>query len=561
MRPDLGASPYPRSANNNQSIFAIAMPIEFRRNIMKRTSLFFLVALAGFVFGSARLAVAVQDTFTATGNATVQPAGPRTGANGTNFFNLEGSNNGVNSSYGVLDIPLSNLNFGGTITSINSVTLNLTENNSAFTAPGHFSVYLTDNTTTTIANNGTSPAEIHSRKQRYGWNRYRRAGCLPTRTRYIPFVPNNSTPLGTFNFLSSGATGSGQVDSVPLTFTGAAATDLVNRLNSNSILRLVLTPDDLGTAATFTGATNAAASQRPMITIDVNVAGLPYWDTNGSAAGLGGTGTWDTITPNFNDSTGTGTPFAYIPSKLAIFAGTAGTVTIAAGGITENGGLQFTTTGYVIGGDTLTVGTNNQITVVGSAVTTTINSVIAGTNGLNKLGTGTLVLGSGNNPSLSGTVTVSGGTLQIASQAGTQDSTLGAATNGVTLSGGTLKVTGVSGNFDLAASRTVSGTVAGVDVGTGNTFTINGDTNMTGPIILPVAETVVLAGGQKVLGGVTFSNTTGGGILKGGAGGASVMAMNGTITANNTSGTSTIQGSVDFGGTARSIGTTTGGTL
>ncbi len=34
-----------------------------------------------------------------------------------------------------------------------------------------------------------------------------------------------------------------------------------------------------------------------------------YWDTNGSAAGLGGTGVWDSgNTKNWNDSTGTGTP-------------------------------------------------------------------------------------------------------------------------------------------------------------------------------------------------------------------------------------------------------------
>jgi len=266
---------------------------------MKRTSIFFLVALAAFVFGSTRLAVAVQDTFTATGNATVQPNGPRTGANGINFFNIEGSTNANNSSYGVIDIPLSNTNFGGTVTGINAVTLNLTEFNAAFTAPGQFSVYVTGNTTTTIANDGTSPL-------RYILG----AGNTNTGTATVGPVspdPNTLSPLtflGSFNFTTTGNTNNGQVDSVALTFSGAAATDLVNRINSNSTLRLVLTPDNLTTAATFIGATNSAASQRQMLVVSALVAGLPYWDTNGSAAGLGGTGTWNTTTTNFNDSTG-----------------------------------------------------------------------------------------------------------------------------------------------------------------------------------------------------------------------------------------------------------------
>jgi hypothetical protein len=34
----------------------------------------------------------------ATANATVQPAGPRAGTNGTNFFNVEGNANGANNA-------------------------------------------------------------------------------------------------------------------------------------------------------------------------------------------------------------------------------------------------------------------------------------------------------------------------------------------------------------------------------------------------------------------------------------------------------------------------------
>src|SRR5690349_16068770 len=117
---------------------------------MKRTFTFGLAILAlAIVLPSV---YAIQGTFTATGNATVQPNGPRTGANGTNFFNIEGSNNANNSSYGVIDIPLTDAStlFGGPISSINSVTLNLTRQDSAFSAPGQFSIYYTPNSTVSI---------------------------------------------------------------------------------------------------------------------------------------------------------------------------------------------------------------------------------------------------------------------------------------------------------------------------------------------------------------------------------------------------------------------------
>src|SRR5262249_54002705 len=179
---------------------------------------------------------------------------------------------------------------------------------------------------------------------------------------------------------------------------------------------------NVGTAATFTGATNAAASQRQQLIVSALVAGLPYWDINGSAPGLGGTGTWNTTTTNFNDSTGTGTPVVYNPAKLTVFAGTApgGTVTIVSGGITENGGLEFDTDGYVIQGttpsDALTLGTKPTIDVTTATDTVTMNAKLSGSNGLTKLGPGTLVLAA-TNSDFTGTVTAGGGNLQIASDA------------------------------------------------------------------------------------------------------------------------------------------------
>ena len=91
------------------------------------------LALAA-ILSAASLAFAVQGSFQATGNATVNPTGPRTGFNGTDFFNIESTANGNFASYGVLDIPLSSSLFPGAVTGINSITLKLTQNNSSFTA-------------------------------------------------------------------------------------------------------------------------------------------------------------------------------------------------------------------------------------------------------------------------------------------------------------------------------------------------------------------------------------------------------------------------------------------
>src|SRR4029079_10505077 len=121
-------------------------------------------------------------------------------------------------------------------------------------------------------------------------------------------VPSDSNSLLPLSLLSScvfpdpGNVGTGTLDKIPLTFAGSALTDFLNILNNGSTLRFVLTPDATTTAATYAGATNATATLRQMLVIDANVAGLPYWDPNGSTAGLGGSGTWNTTSTNFNDS-------------------------------------------------------------------------------------------------------------------------------------------------------------------------------------------------------------------------------------------------------------------
>lgn len=80
------------------------------------------------------------------------------------------------------------------------------------------------------------------------------------------------------------------------------------------------------------------------------------WDGNGSTAPNpnGGTGTWDVNTSQnwWNGSTNVVWPTLGGTDDDAVFANTAGTVSLATGGITAND-LSFSTTGYIIQNNTL----------------------------------------------------------------------------------------------------------------------------------------------------------------------------------------------------------------
>jgi len=114
-----------------------------------------------------------------------------------------------------------------------------------------------------------------------------------------------------------------------------------------------------------------------------------YWDgTNTTANADGGAGTWQTGTTNWDDAATGGANIAWSDALDAVFGGSAGTVTIAAGGVSAHN-LTFSPTNYVITGGTLTLsGTDPTITVSGTQAT--ISSIIAGSNGLTKTNAGTL---------------------------------------------------------------------------------------------------------------------------------------------------------------------------
>ena len=110
-----------------------------------------------------------------------------------------------------------------------------------------------------------------------------------------------------------------------------------------------------------------------------------YWDNDGVAAGsyvatgagMGGSGTWNTSSLKWYNGSA---EVAWVDGNDAVFWGTAGTVTLAAGQTVNS--LTFKTSGYLLTASTLTLA-GSSITV-DSGVTATIGSDHGGLRRLGK---------------------------------------------------------------------------------------------------------------------------------------------------------------------------------
>lgn len=241
---------------------------------------------------------------------------------------------------------------------------------------------------------------------------------------------------------------------------------------TNNILEIGTAPaaaDDLYVQTSIDGQVNL-----------VNRTGytMRFWDGFGGTGGSlknndtidGGNGVWQNSNGNDNWTTDQtspegafNTPFS--DGAFAVFGGESGAVTVDNSlGAVIISGAQFMTDGYVINDGVITTNTADTILRVGDGTargvtyTTTLNSQIAGSGGLNKTDLGTLVL-NGNNTYQGGT-TISDGVLQVSG-----DPNLGAAGTGINLSGGTLRY---GAAFDTARAVTLAGDGGAIDTNGNN---------------------------------------------------------------------------------------------
>ena len=207
-----------------------------------------------------------------------------------------------------------------------------------------------------------------------------------------------------------------------------------------------------------------------------------YWDANGTATGSGGNGDWNTSAPVWSESNSDvlGPYRTWDNNALdnAIFGITAGGTTTTVGTVNliepirvHNMTFQ-TVNNWVINGNTLTLGgTAPTINTIGN---TTINSVIAGTSGLTKIGGAQLFLTGAN--TFSGGITLGGGNLRVAN-----DAALGSTSNNITTTanaglivdtGTTNRTVAIGGGTTLSVSG--AGTGSALFTGSGNISVFSG---------------------------------------------------------------------------------------
>jgi autotransporter-associated beta strand protein len=200
--------------------------------------------------------------------------------------------------------------------------------------------------------------------------------------------------------------------------------------------------------------------------VEVGPAITYWWDANGEAAGLGGSGNWDAATARWRGALSTD-PLTLWPNNVpntdeAIFDGTAGVVTNTAGTLNVNK-LTFRANGFTVTNGSLAISGADPATLSTlGGVTGTIGSVLSGTNAVLVQGSGAVILSA--NSALAGGLVVSGGTLQVQGQltgnAAVRGGVLagsGTLLGGLTLSGGGISPGLSNGQLSVSSATLNSG--------------------------------------------------------------------------------------------------------
>lgn len=167
---------------------------------------------------------------------------------------------------------------------------------------------------------------------------------------------------------------------------------------------------DCGIARVCAAVLTAAAAHAATLTWDI----APGTVGAGDSAITGGAGTWNLANGNWTaDAGANNVAWNNATPDSAIFQGAGDAVTLGAGITVDD--ITFSTAGYALTGNTLTLMGTPTITTVADA---TISSALAGTVGLTKLGTAQLTLNGSTSNTFTGTTILNNGTLVLGKTGG-----------------------------------------------------------------------------------------------------------------------------------------------
>ncbi len=289
------------------------------------------------------------------------------------------------------------------------------------------------------------------------------------------------------------------------------------------------------------------------------------WDGNGAAEPNpnGGAGTWDVNTTAnwWNGTTNVVWPAPGGTDDDAVFAYAAGTVSLAAGGVSVND-IAFNTAGYVIQNNTLTLnGTTPTVTADANAA---ISAVIAGAGvSLTKAGTGTLTL-SGANTYSGGTV-INAGAISVGNASAFGTGALTLAASGTVIAGSAFNLASadgnagrtdlnVSGNAAFSNNVTLTGGTSyllGLSIGGAGTLTYGGVvTAYNGRMDLKGTVTLILATGASI----SLTGSNGNQVLFSGPGATLILAGGSFACTGNNGTTASYLGNLTMNSGTASMG-------
>jgi len=178
-------------------------------------------------------------TVEAQANLTVQPGGPRTGASGLNFLNIEGSSYNAFASWGPLEFATTGVACGAG-DELSALSLTFTQSVAAFTTDGELAIFVSEDNSTSLAQTNTG-LTFQATALPYGLG-----------TQLDP-----KTLLGVVDFTEASTGAQDVYDLTTLPGFFAVESYLISRIANNLPVRFIIAPNDATVAATWAGYSNS----------------------------------------------------------------------------------------------------------------------------------------------------------------------------------------------------------------------------------------------------------------------------------------------------------------